>query len=147
MDHEQVNMKVVEQPLASNILEECKGKAVLMLPFGIRDGYQQFGDFDESQVLLQTRYGFKMPCGYLSRLSENTWEYYKSNELYVNLVNMQKDSAAIDFDWHTNLLKNNIEILYVPKNRKINSSERKMIESLAALIQEDMNGTLYTLYK
>ena len=62
-------------------------------------------------------------------------------------MNVQTDSAAIDFDWHTNLLNNNIEILYVPKNRKINSSERKMIESLPALIQEDMNGTLYTLYK
>ena len=147
MDHEQVNMKVVEQPLASNILEECKGKAVLMLPFGIRDGYQQFGDFDESQVLLQTRYGFKMPSGYLSRLSDDTWEYYKSNELYLNLVNVQKDSPAIDFDWHTNLLNNNIEILYVPKNRTVDSNEIKMLESLPALIKEDRNGTLYTLRK
>jgi hypothetical protein len=147
MDHEQVNMKVVEQPLASNILEECKGKAVLMLPFGIRDGYQQFGDFDENQVLQQAQYGFKMPSGYLSRLSDDTWENYKSNELYVNLVNMQKDSVGIDFDWHTNLLKNNIEILYVPKNRSVDSNEIKMLESLPALIKEDRNGTLYTLRK
>jgi hypothetical protein len=147
MDHEQVNMKVVEQPLASNILEECKGKAVLMLPFGIRDGYQQFGDFDENQVLQQAQYGFKMPSGYLSRLSDDTWENYKSNELYINLVNMQKDSVGIDFDWHTNLLKNNIEILYVPKNRTVDSNEIKMLESLPALIKEDRNGTLYTLRK
>ncbi|MFT5348592.1 MAG: hypothetical protein ACI9M3_001632 [Bacteroidia bacterium] len=147
LDHEQVHMNVVEQPLASDILEECRGKTVLMLPFGIRDGYQQFGDFDESQVLQQTQYWFKMPSGYLSRLSDDTWEYYKSNELYINLVNVQKDSPAIDFDWHTNLLNNNIEILYVPKNRSVDSNEIKMLESLPALIKEDRNGTLYTLRK
>jgi hypothetical protein len=118
-----------------------------MLPFGIRDGYQQFGDFDENQVLQQAQYGFKMPSGYLSRLSDDTWENYKSNELYINLVNMQKDSVGIDFDWHTNLLKNNIEILYVPKNRSVDSNEIKMLESLPALIKEDRNGTLYTLRK
>jgi len=147
LDHEQVHMNVVEQPLASDILEECRGKTVLMLPFGIRDGYQQFGDFDESQVLQQTQYWFKMPSGYLSRLSDDTWEYYKSNELYINLVNVQKDSAAIDFDWHTNLLTNNIDIIYVPKNRSVDSNEIKMLESLPALIKEDRNGTLYTLRK
>jgi len=147
LDHEQVHMKVVEQPLASKVLKECRGKTVLMLPFGIRDGYQQFGDFDGSQVLLQTRYGFKMPSGYLSRLSDDTWEYYKSNELYRNIVNVQKDSAVIDFDWYTNFLKNSIEIIYVPKNRSLNSNEIKMIASLPALRKEDSKGALYTLRK
>jgi hypothetical protein len=62
-------------------------------------------------------------------------------------VNIQKDSLGIDFDWHTNLLKNNIELLYVPKNRSVNSNEIKMLESLPVLIKEDRNGTLYTLRK
>ena len=147
VNHQQENMDAVEHSEVNSILEECSGKTVLMLPFGIRDGYQQFGDFDENQVLQQAQYRFKMPSGYLSRLSDDTWEYYKSNELYINLVNIQKDSLGIDFDWHTNLLKNNIELLYVPKNRSVNSNEIKMLESLPVLIKEDRNGTLYTLRK
>ncbi len=62
-------------------------------------------------------------------------------------MDIQKDSVGIDFDWHTNLLNNTIELLYVPKNRSMNSNEIKMLESLPALIKEDRNGTLYALRK
>ena len=62
-------------------------------------------------------------------------------------MDIQKDSVSIDFDWHTNLLNNTIELLYVPKNRSMNSNEIKMLESLPALIKEDRNGTLYALRK
>ena len=143
-DMEPISLSASEQ----SILSETNGKKILMLPFGIRDGYQQFGEFDENQLLLQQLYAFKMPSGYISRLSDETWNYYKSNELYANLALIQQGVAVDGFDWHAALVKNDIHRLYLPKSPDSeNPSVRKMIASLPVTQKEDANGILFSLDK
>lgn len=148
LDHSQQKMKPVQQPQASVLLQNCKDKTVLMLPFGIRDGYQSFGDFDENQALLQTQYAFKMPSGYLSRLHDETWKFYTTNTFYKNLVELQEDKSVSDFNWHLALHKNKIQRLYVSKSYLAkHKSVEEVISELPALPQEDEIGILFTFYK
>lgn len=149
LEHAQQDMESIFLPASKRgVLLETKGENVLMLPFGIRDGYHQFGEFDENHLLLQQWYEFKMPSGYLSRLNDETWSHYKSNELYANLALIQQGIAIDGYDWHAALVKNDIDRLYLPKasvaqNRNI----LKIIESLPATQIEDKNGILFSLYK
>jgi hypothetical protein len=115
IDHAQQKMKPVEQPVATHFLEEYKDQTILMLPFGIRDGYQQFGDFDEDHLLMQIKYGFKVPNGYLSRLNSDTWKYYKSNELFINLVRLQENKSS-SLDLKAALLHHGYKSVFVPKS-------------------------------
>ena len=142
-DMEPISLSVSEQ----SVLSETNGKKILMLPFGIRDGYQQFGEFDENQLLLQQLYAFKMPSGYLSRLSDETWNYYKSNELYSNLAFIQQGVVVDGFDWHAALVTNDIYGLYLPKSLiSENYGVLKMIASLPVTQKEDENGILFSLH-
>ena len=147
LDHAQEKMSVVEAtPLATG-LEDCKDKVVLMLPFGIRDGFQGFGDFDENHVLLQQKYQFKMPSGYLSRVSDDIWERYRKNTFYDNLVHLQLGVNFSKYDWHSALIQNGIEKIYITNcipNQSLEVFE--MLESLPSSRIKDKYGTLYTLH-
>lgn len=72
-----------------------KGFSVLSIPFGIRDGFEDFGFFDERIYVYQYYNKLKTTSGYLSRLNKETWEQYRNDEFYKQLVNAQKDSIGI----------------------------------------------------
>ena len=112
-DHAQKPMKSFKTEQVSDFLSQTKGKNVLMLPYGIRDGYRMYGEFDVDQVLLQMRYDFKMPNGYLSRISDKVWEYHDT-DFYENLAKVQSDSFLSDFDWNSEMIKHHINYVYLP---------------------------------
>lgn len=149
LEHAQQDMEPIELPVSKkSVLAEMQNKTVLMLPFGIRDGYQQFGEFDENQLLLQQEYGFKMPSGYLSRVGKETWEYYKANDLFSSLVLLQNGERVNGFNWHSTMVKWGIEQVYMPKSSLSEfTAVAEMMEKLPATKKEDENGVLFSLYK
>lgn len=147
-DHQQLKMQPVNQPEESVLLENYRDGTLLMLPFGIRDGYRQFGELDENQLLQQLRYGFKIPSGYLSRLSDETWQYYLENELYKNLILVQQGEEVEGFNWHFAFNQNDIHSLYIPKYMLAKHvSISTMVSHLPVTKKEDENGVLFSLYK
>lgn len=68
--------------------------AILPIPFGVRDGFEQFGEFDETVYIEQSIHNLKVSSGYYSRISKGIWDKYKNNEFYKRLVEAQKDSLV-----------------------------------------------------
>ena len=113
-----------------------------MLPYGIRDGYRIYGEFDVDQVLLQMRYDFKMPNGYLSRISDKVWEYHDT-DFYENLAKVQSDSFLSDFDWKSEMIKHHIDYVYLPTTYSFSNPKILNITNDLKLIASDTDGELY----
>ena len=141
-DHAQKPMKSFKTEQVSDFLSQTKGKNVLMLPYGIRDGYRMYGEFDVDQVLLQMRYDFKMPNGYLSRISDKVWEYYDT-DFYENLAKVQSDSFLSDFDWKSEMIKHHIDYVYLPTTYSLSNPKISNITNDLKLIASDTDGELY----
>ncbi|MGB1038527.1 MAG: hypothetical protein ACPGYY_07760 [Bacteroidia bacterium] len=144
VEHKHQPMQAVEQPAAVEVLEPMRGKTVLMLPFGLRDGFQGLGDFDENQMMLQTRYGFKLPSGYLSRLGDETWDSFRSNALYSALVNLQ-DGQVVEIDLKEELRVNGIDAVCVPVEYLY--KHRKLDGLLRSTFQASTSVDSWTLYQ
>ena len=135
-------MKSFKTDQVSDFLSQTKGKNVLMLPYGIRDGYRMHGEFDVDQVLLQIIYGFKMPSGYLSRVNDKVWEYHHT-DFYENLAKVQSDSFLSDFDWKSKMIKNHIDYVYLPTTYSLSNPKISKITNGLKLIDRDSGGELY----
>jgi hypothetical protein len=142
VDHVQKPMNSLKTVQCSDILSQTKGQNVLMLPYGIRDGYRMYGEFDVDQILLQIRYGFKMPSGYLSRINEKVWEYFHV-DFYENLARVQSGSLVSNFDWKSNMIKHHIDYVYIPTNYTLSNPKISIIINGLKLIDKDTNGELY----
>lgn len=137
MEHMHKPMEVVQQPAAVEVLVPMEGKTVLMLPFGLRDGFQGMGDFDEDQMMLQTRHGFKIPSGYLSRLGDETWDSFRSNALYAAIVDLQ-DGQEVEIDLKKEMRVNGIDAVCVPvaylyKHRKLDGLLRSTFQASTSI--------------
>ena len=141
-DHAQKPMKSFKTDQVSDFLSQTKGQNVLMLPYGIRDGYRMYGEFDVDQVLLQMRYDFKMPNGYLSRINDKVWEY-RHTDFYENLVKVQSDSLLSDFDWKSGMIKHHIDYVYLPITYSLSNPKISNITNDLKLIDSDTDGELY----
>lgn len=146
-NHRQDKMKIVSQPSSLAVLEKYEGQTVLILPFGIRDGYQQFGNFDADQVLLQVQYAFKMPSGYLSRLSDDTWQNYTTSELYKTLVSWQ-DNKSAQIDLMKALKENGIRAVYLPHTYSLTHRlvENELVRGLGSPDKIDTSGVVFSIH-
>lgn len=142
VDHVQKPMNSLKTVQCSDILSQTKGQNVLMLPYGIRDGYRMYGEFDVDQILLQIRYGFKMPSGYLSRINDKVWKYFHV-DLYENLARVQSGSLVSNFDWKSNMIKHHIDYVYIPTTYTLSNPKISIIINGLKLIDKDTNGELY----
>lgn len=146
IDHQQARMQPVDKPVTGDVLVECRDKRVLMLPFGIRDGYHQYGELDENHLLLQQQFGFKMPSGYFSRVGSSTWGYFEENELYQNIVAFQKDSSVVDFNWSSAFRQEGIEAIYIGhQNSIVNKNWSLLFEQLKTRKHVDAGGVLHII--
>lgn len=69
---------------------------ILLLPFGMRDGFQHFGEFDTKQLLDQQAHALPLYSGYLSRISDKKWELARANTLLSSLVLLQNGDSLLD---------------------------------------------------
>ncbi|MCO6495037.1 MAG: hypothetical protein J5I91_05070 [Bacteroidetes bacterium] len=60
-------------------LKESDAELVIPVPTGLRDGIKGFGYFNSNQLFYQTIHGKTILGGYLSRLPESTFEYYRDS--------------------------------------------------------------------
>lgn len=146
VNHTQEKMQIVDQPPTSAGLQKYEGQTILIFPFGIRDGYQQFGDFDANQALLQVQYGFKMPSGYLSRLSDDTWKNYTNSDFYKTLVSWQ-DNKNAEVDLKKALREHGILAVYLPHTYRYTHRlmENQLLYSLGPPKLTDLSGVLFVV--
>ena len=142
VDHAQKPMNELKLDQGSDILYQTKNRNVLILPYGIRDGFKMFGEFDVDQVLLQIKYGFKMPSGYLSRVNDEVCEYSNA-AFYENLVKVQSDSSVSNFNWKSNMIEHHIDYVYLPTTFSLLNPKISNITNRLKLIDSDTEGRLY----
>ncbi len=139
-------MQPVNTVSHSKLLAKLENKPILILPFGIRDGYREYGDFDEDQLLLQQKYHFHIPNGYLSRVSDEHWAQAASTPLFSALVALQADTLVEEVEWRKLIKQSVYKQVFVPhKYKQENPQISRMIEQLPVPNQEDEYGVLYTL--
>jgi|GEM_PF-791054 len=93
-------------------------QSALLLPYGLRDGYQHFGDFDSEQLRLQQHHPIALPSAYLSRLSDTIWSSARSNDFLQALVDLQETSgvdAKKSFDLRSELDELQLDALVVSR--------------------------------
>jgi hypothetical protein len=117
INHKQQEMNSIANTQESKLLALCEGKNVLSLPFGIRDGYSEFGAFNEHILLLQQQHKFKDVSGYLSRVSSQKKRRYNESRFYKSIVAMQDKEKEL---WSTILFltgkkEHQIDAIYLSK--------------------------------
>jgi hypothetical protein len=142
IDHTQKPMNSFEINQGSSVLSQTKNKNVLIIPYGVRDGFRSFGEFEVDHVLSQIKHGFKMPSGYLSRMDADIWDYSHS-EFFKNVVNVQSDSSVIDYDWRSNMIKHKIDYVYVPNSYRNKNQKILCLVQNLKLMDIDTYGSLY----
>lgn len=106
ISHSQVKMVAIKEKGAlSNLfgkdlkqfepLQESEVSSALFIPFGARDGYEKLGHFNAFAPKYITRHNVKMVGGYLSRVPQENWEYYKSNAFLNKLVMLQNGERIV----------------------------------------------------
>lgn len=70
------------------------GSGILYIPFGIKDGFEKWGVFDEEIYLEQSIHELKLSSAYYSRINEKIWDTYQSDVFYTSLILAQKDSLV-----------------------------------------------------
>ncbi|MCK9480261.1 MAG: hypothetical protein M0R38_00675 [Bacteroidia bacterium] len=60
-------------------VKNSDAELVIPVPTGLRDGIKGFGYFNSNQLFYQTIHGKTIVGGYLSRLPESTFQYYKDS--------------------------------------------------------------------
>jgi hypothetical protein len=63
---------------------------VLELPFGIRDGLSSLGDFSAASQFYQTMHGKPLLGGYLSRVPDNTKNFYRGMPVMHTLLDLSE---------------------------------------------------------
>ena len=79
-------------PIYDRIAQDPRPVRVLVLPFGVRDGVWETGNFRPRTQFNQTRHGKALIGGYLSRVSETRVEQMRQD--YPTLVALIKLSEA-----------------------------------------------------
>lgn len=77
-------------PQAVRALESKDGEAVLVYPFGIRDGYKSTGRFELEQFQFQMAHHKKQLGGYFSRVSDGLRAKYLANRFIHDLICAQE---------------------------------------------------------
>lgn len=98
MCHSQVEMRKLEPtssldrllPTKFEPLHNTNIQSVLVLPFGVRDGYQSFGNFNTLHPKYATEHQKKVVGGYISRVPYEVWTYYQNNTFLNKLVKLQE---------------------------------------------------------
>lgn len=84
-----------EIPDAVKMLRYEPAEAVLVYPFGLRDGYFQDGHYDMKHPIYQMYHKKKQLGGYISRISEQLRQKYRDNVFIRDLVAMQQTDTTI----------------------------------------------------
>ncbi len=121
MDYLRVNIIDKKQFLSSYIIKDRlkSGEVILNIPFGIRDGFEEFGEFDENIFIEQSIHNLKVGSGYYSRIPKYVWQYYRNNKFYNLLVSAQNDTIVIapSAKFVSEFINdNNIKAVFINKN-------------------------------
>jgi hypothetical protein len=82
-------------PNAFEPLDQREIQSILFLPFGIRDGYQSYGDFNVLYPKYIIEHQKKTVGGYISRVPEEIWKYYRDNTFLDKVVKLQKGEEVL----------------------------------------------------
>jgi hypothetical protein len=104
--------------LETLVTESNSQKAVLKLPFGMRDGHQHFGEFDTYQLLQQQVDGRPLVSAYFSRISDLEWKRARANPLLKLLVDLQlgKEVSEASVNLHKELALLGVSTIEVPRD-------------------------------
>ena len=141
-------MRPVLEVEPAPLLVKTSHKTILLLPFGVRDGHRQMGDFDEDQLQLQQQHNFYMPSGYLSRVGKTVWQRFSTSPFYTHLVALQNDSISHDGStrfWQT-IQKENIDAVYASHEYfKKHPLLKNVLTNTSLNMLSDDNGVLIEL--
>jgi len=84
-------------PTVYNWLAHQPGEGLLSIPFFIQDGRKGIGIFNPEIMLMQPVHGKKLVNGYLSRMDDQTWDYFSGSDFFRKLAALHvSDSAETD---------------------------------------------------
>lgn len=90
-DHQMKSMSAEAQIVKNHeLIQETSANAYFVIPFGIRDGYNHYGDYDTYHVMVLQGHKKPMTSGYISRIHKDKWEMVKANSLINHVVQLQE---------------------------------------------------------
>lgn len=82
-------------PEAYREVAESKGEVAFILPFGIRDGFQEKGKMVLNDLFYQTQHHKKMPGAYISRIDQQEFDMFDKDPVMQTLIRMETDSTFL----------------------------------------------------
>ena len=63
-------------------------RRVLVVPFGVRDGFKQRGALQHTDLFAQFHFPHRLVGGFLARIPRSTWTWYETTEPYRTLLDL-----------------------------------------------------------
>jgi hypothetical protein len=78
-------------PAIYSVVKQQRGTTLTNIPIGLRDGTTELGKYDAMNQFCQTYHGKNISGGYISRVPESTFDFFKKDSVMNTLLNLSKD--------------------------------------------------------
>ncbi|MCC6721014.1 MAG: hypothetical protein IT243_02340 [Bacteroidia bacterium] len=122
-----------EIPAMIKFLSKQPNGVLLNIPFGIRDGFVEFGSFNTNKLFYQTKHNKPMTDGYISRLDKDLFANCKT-DFYNKIVKIQNGETLSNCK------------LKMPKNIRYILIEKKYIKSFEPVFDDILLNIKFKKY-